>query len=143
MTLFLPDATVLINALRQDAEAHTACRSWLLDATRAGAQIGLCEPVETAIIRISTLPRVSFVSMEAVLGFWLEDLWSYPATRRLTATPAQNRLFARLLQDLGLIGNDVNDAWLAALAIDHGATLVSLDRGFSRFPGLHWLNPAA
>jgi len=25
----------------------------------------------------------------------------------------------------------------------HGATLVSLDQGFSRFPGLNWLNPAA
>jgi len=40
-----------------------------------------------------------------------------------------------------LSGNDLNDAWLAALAIEHGATLVSTDTGFARYPGLTWQNP--
>ena len=33
------------------------------------------------------------------------------------------------------------DAWLAALAVEHDATLVSLDQGFARFADLRWLNP--
>jgi hypothetical protein len=33
------------------------------------------------------------------------------------------------------------DAALAALAIEHGATLHTTDRDFSRFPGLDWINP--
>ena len=35
------------------------------------------------------------------------------------------------------------DAGLAALAIEHGATLYSHDRDFTRFPGLKYVNPLA
>jgi len=35
-------------------------------------------------------------------------------------------------------GDLVTDAYLAALAIETGATLVSADRDFGRFPGLRW-----
>ena len=38
-------------------------------------------------------------------------------------------------------GNLVTDAHLAALAIEHGATLCSTDRDFHRFEGLRWTNP--
>jgi predicted nucleic acid-binding protein len=35
----------------------------------------------------------------------------------------------------------VPDAHLAALAIEHGLTLASADRGFARFERLSWVNP--
>ena len=38
-------------------------------------------------------------------------------------------------------GNDVPDAYLAALAIEQGATWITTDRGFARFPGLRWRLP--
>lgn len=34
-------------------------------------------------------------------------------------------------------------AALAALAIEHGATLCTTDRDFARFPALTWTNPIA
>jgi hypothetical protein len=37
----------------------------------------------------------------------------------------------------------VSDAHVAALAIEHGATLYTTDRDFARFPGLKWTNPIA
>jgi hypothetical protein len=37
----------------------------------------------------------------------------------------------------------MHDIHLAALAIEHGLTLCSADRGFARFPGLRWENPLA
>jgi predicted nucleic acid-binding protein len=37
----------------------------------------------------------------------------------------------------------VNEAHLAALAIEHGAEVVSFDRDFGRFPGLRWSLPSA
>jgi hypothetical protein len=37
-----------------------------------------------------------------------------------------------------MVGNLGNDAHLAALAIEHGATLVSFDRDFERFAGLRF-----
>jgi len=39
--------------------------------------------------------------------------------------------------------NVVPDAYLAALAIEHGATWVTSDQGFARFPGLTWRTPLA
>jgi predicted nucleic acid-binding protein len=33
------------------------------------------------------------------------------------------------------------DAFLAAIAVEHGATLCTTDRDFARFPGLTWTNP--
>ena len=43
---------------------------------------------------------------------------------------------ANLLQGAGMAGNLSSDAHLAALAIEHGATL-----HFRRFPGLDFVNP--
>ncbi len=41
----------------------------------------------------------------------------------------------------GVGGNLVNDAHLAALAIEHKCQVVSYDNDFSRFPGVKWEQP--
>jgi predicted nucleic acid-binding protein len=46
-----------------------------------------------------------------------------------------------LLRDGQSTGPLVMDAALAALALEHGATLYSTDRDFARFPGLAWIDP--
>jgi predicted nucleic acid-binding protein len=46
-----------------------------------------------------------------------------------------------LLAPLGSAGNLASDAHLAALVIEHGATLCSCDNDFSRFAGLRWIDP--
>jgi len=50
-----------------------------------------------------------------------------------------------LLRDLAsatrAVGPLLMDAVLAALAAEHGATLVTTDRDFARFPDLRWENP--
>ena len=141
MALYLPDANVLMHALRKESAEHESCRRWLTDAAAAGDAIGLCELVEAALLRIPTLPRLALVPMADTLGFWKEDLWSYPGTRRLAPGPRHAVIFSGFITGLGLCGKDVNEVWLAALAIEHRATLVSTDQGFSRFPGLSWINP--
>ena len=141
MALFLPDANVLIHALRKDSVHHAPCRRWLTQCAADGDQIGFTDLVEAALLRIPTLPKLDLVPMDEVLGFWREDLWSYPGARRLTPGSGHGKLLAGLISTLGLRGNDVNDAWLAALAIGHRATLVSADGGFDRFSALDWLNP--
>ncbi len=142
MKVFLPDANVLIHALRKESPDHARCREWLVGAATVGDAVVLCELVEVALLRIVTLPKLDLVPMADVLGFWKEDLWTYPGTRRVAASARHAEIFTDFIAKLGLSGNDLNDAWLAALAIEQGATLVSTDRGFRRFPGLDWLNPS-
>lgn len=43
----------------------------------------------------------------------------------------------------GLRGNAIPDAYLAALALEQGATWVTTDRGFARYEGLRLLDPLA
>jgi predicted nucleic acid-binding protein len=52
-------------------------------------------------------------------------------------------LVRELLEPLGVAGNLVSEAHLAALAIEHGAELCSADSDFSRFRRLRWSNPLA
>ena len=143
MALFLPDANVLLYALHVESPSHAACRDWLQSIAAREDMLGLSELVEAALLRIPTLPKLQLIPMSAVLGFWGESLWNYPGTRRLTAGPIHRRQFTEFVATLELSGNDINDAWLAALAVEHQATLVSTDKGFARFPGLSWFNPVA
>lgn len=46
-----------------------------------------------------------------------------------------------VLDQVGARGNLVNDAHLAALAIEHGCTIVSFDHDFGRFEGVRWVAP--
>ncbi len=46
-----------------------------------------------------------------------------------------------LLEEAGMAGNLTTDAHLAALAISHGAILISCGNDFMRFKGLRWENP--
>lgn len=46
-----------------------------------------------------------------------------------------------LLEPLGTGGNLTSDAHVAAIAVEHGATLVSFDHDFGRLPGLRWKLP--
>jgi predicted nucleic acid-binding protein len=52
-------------------------------------------------------------------------------------------LLRNLLAATGTAGNLTSDAHLAALAIEHGATVCSADNDFKRFPGLEHVNPLA
>lgn len=49
-----------------------------------------------------------------------------------------------LLRAVGATGgNLVNDAHVAALAVEHRAGVVSFDYDFGRFPGVAWTVPTA
>ena len=141
MALLIPDANVLIHALRQGTPDHPACRRWLVNAAAKADTIALVEMVEVALLRIPTLPRLQLVPVREVLDFWKDDLWNYPGIRRIGAGDRHREILSGFIEDLDLAGNDINDAWLAALAIEQHATLVSTDNGFARFRGLDWLDP--
>ena len=57
--------------------------------------------------------------------------------------PTDNHLaiLSRYLNVPGSGPNLVADAHIAALALEHDATVHTADADFSRFPGLRWSNP--
>jgi len=140
MPLHLPDANILIHCLREESAGHRACRRWLEALIKRGEPLALCELVEVAFLRITTLPSLRIAPLDVALDFW-SDLKNYPEFLHLTPGARHSEIFRNSVVSLGLVDNDLNDAWLAALAIEHDATLVSADEGFRRFPELRWLNP--
>ena len=65
------------------------------------------------------------------------------AARVGTLEPGERHwpIFRSLAADGQISGPLVMDAALAAIAIEHGATLCTTDRDFARFAGLSWKNP--
>lgn len=59
-----------------------------------------------------------------------------PAAVAVQPTARHAYLLRGLLRETGSAGNLTTDAHLAALAIEHGAEIVSYDRDFGRFPGV-------
>ena len=66
-----------------------------------------------------------------------------PAAIVVEPTARHLSLLLGLLADTGSAANLVNDAHLAALALEHGAQIVSFDRDFERFGGGVRHDPAA
>jgi len=50
-------------------------------------------------------------------------------------------LLGEIIENVGPTGNLVPDAHLAALAREHGLTIVSADTDFGKFRDVAWLNP--
>jgi predicted nucleic acid-binding protein len=72
---------------------------------------------------------------------WLEELLSRPSIvgfswKTILAFLRITTILSRLLPKSRVRGSLIMDAHLAALAIEHGATLYTNDRDFARFPGL-------
>jgi uncharacterized protein len=133
----LPDVNVLLAAVNSSSGEHEAARSWLESAFDAPAGVGLAWVALLGFVRIATrhgiLPRP--LSVEQAL-MSVRDWIEAPRTRILNPTERHGPLFASLLLGVGSGGNRTTDAHLAALAIEHGATLTSFDSDFERFAGL-------
>lgn len=138
--MFVVDVDVLIYAFRSDSPHHESCRRWLTEALAGEGTVALPLLVEIAFLRIATLPSLGAAPTAEAAGF-LAALQSHPRVIRLEPSPGHFSHLERWVVEIGLAGNDWNDAHLALLASEKNATLVSADRGFARFQGLAWLDP--
>lgn len=134
--MILVDVNVLLASLRTSSPGHGTARVYLEAALVGTEPVGILDETLTAVLRIATNPHLSLgIDRETTLAF-CKAVRSAPATQRVRAPETTWARFVGLVEDLGLVGNDLPDAWLAALAMELGATLATFDRGFGRFPGL-------
>ena len=136
-----PDVNVLVSAFREDAAHHGCCRAWLIGAFSGREQVGLSELVLSDVLRVLTHPRVFHPPTpgEAATTF-VDALLAQPASVALRPGSGHWRIFRGMSATLRLTGNRIQDAYHAALAIEHGCEWVTLDRGFSVYSGLRLIN---
>lgn len=140
--MLLPDLTVLLAAHRSDSPMHVRCRDWLRAAFAGDEAFGICHPVLIGLIRILTHPRVFRPPDTHDQAFaFVSSLVTHPNALLLNPGRDHLTLFEELCRRADARGDLVTDAYLAALAIETGALLVSADRDFAQFPGLRWREP--
>lgn len=140
--MILVDANLLLYAYDPDSPQHDASRRWLEDILSGSGLVRFSWLTIWAFVRIATSAQVfahplSAAEAHAVVASWL----SQPNAGVVDPGDRHLELVAALLQNGQATGALVMDAALAAIAIEHGATLCSTDRDFARFPGLDWHNP--
>lgn len=138
----LVDANLLLYAVDRSSALHGEASAWLTDVLNGRRRVGLPWQSIGAFLRIITHPRVTTNPLTGTEAWtfvrsWLDadPTWIPPATERTAA------VWGELAGGRQITGNLVPDAMLAALALEHGLTVMSADTDFGRFRGLAWVNP--
>ena len=138
----LTDSNLLIYAYAQSSPFHQAAGRWLEAQLTSSSKFAVPWPSILAFIRICANPRATKPTLTISEAWLAVEVWlELPCVWIPEPGPRHAGILAGLLDVRGLNYNDVQDAHLAALAIEHGLVLCSSDNGFKRFPGLRFENP--
>lgn len=142
--MILIDVNLLLHAYNSKAEQHERSRAWLEGVLSRPDFVRFAWLTLWAFLRIATSPRVfdrplSTSEAEGAISSWLAQ----PVAGILEPGERHWEILRGLVRDGQAVGPLVMDAVLAAIALEHGATLCTTDRDFSRFSGLKWTNPLA
>ena len=138
------DANVLLYAVNESSPHHARAREWLDGALAGSETVGFSWVVLLAFLRLSTHSRVfpnplsTGEAVEVVRAWLAQD-----SAIAIEPTARHVDVLSSLLAESGSFGNLVNDAHLAALAIEQNAVLVSFDTDVARFEGLRRELPPA
>jgi uncharacterized protein len=138
----LVDANVLLYAVNQADPKHQQSRQWLDSALAGREPVGFSWIVLLAFVRLSTkvglFPRPLTVEEAlARVRAWIAQ----PPSLIVEPTRRHLDILSSLLSEVGSGANLVNDAHLAALAVEHDGRVISYDSDFGRFAGVRWQLP--
>ncbi len=140
--MILADVNVLIYAFRADSKDHIRYKTWLEDVINGPAAYGVSPQILASVVRICSHPRIFAQPSDS------DELLEYcgvvlgqPNATIIVPGDRHWMLFGKLCVDARAVGNLVQDAWNAALAIEAGCEWITTDRDYARFPGLKWRSP--
>jgi toxin-antitoxin system PIN domain toxin len=138
------DLNLLVYAHNEAAPLHDRARRWWEDLMTREQPVSIPWAVAFGFVRLVTHPAVlsdplpPLAALARVRGWYAQ-----PEVRVIEPGPRHLDIVEELLRATGVGGSLTTDTHLAALAIEHQATLCSNDADFGRFPGLRWVNPLA
>lgn len=141
--MIIPDANVLLYAHIPFFKQHLDCRLWLENCISDGREIiGLPWQVITAFVRVGTNRRIfeiplSIDEAEEKINLLLQN----SLVEIVLPTDKHWRIFSKILKEEQIAGDLVMDAHLAAMGIEHNASVATTDRDFARFSNLKTINP--
>lgn len=137
------DTNVLVYAHRSEMPQHPTARSVLDGLLTSKEPWALPWPCVYEFLRVVTHPRwfrpptPTWMAWQSMMG-----LIAQPGTVLIGPTTRHADVLESLLRDPTLRGNDIFDAHIAALVIEHGVTeLITGDRRMRRFDGVRTQHP--
>jgi len=136
------DTSVLLPAVSPSLPHHAVARKALEDAINGDRPLGLCWVVVNGFLRLTTKPGLFADPLTIDQAWELVDAWlAHENVRIVQETEEHPRLWSELLRTAGTGGDLTTDAWIAAIATAHGASVLTLDSDFGRFPRLRRESP--
>lgn len=136
------DVNLLVYAHRPEAPDHDRYRAWLEKARRADEPLGLSPLALSGFLRVVTHPRVFREPTPLTVALETVEVWrATPNAIELMPGARHFAIFTRMCRASDARGNLVPGAYLAAMALERGATWYSADRGFARFDELDYRHP--
>ncbi|MCW2528388.1 MAG: hypothetical protein JWM76_3248 [Pseudonocardiales bacterium] len=136
------DANVLLYAVNAQSRQHSKARAWLTGALNGDEAVAFAWVSLLAFVRVATHSRVFANPLSVARAFdYVEDWLAQPPAMTIEPTLRHVAVLRGLLEADGTGGNLTTDAHLAAIAIEHGAEVVTFDRDFQRF-GVRLLVPS-
>jgi len=142
--MFLMDVNALVYAHREDTPRHEAYREWLELIVNGHAAYGYSELVLSGFLRVVTHPRVFEVpsALSSAIRF-VNQIRTSDHAVCLAPGPMHWKIFLQCIEQTDAKGNDIPDAYHAALAMEWNCIWVTTDKGFKRFKGLKVRHPLA
>jgi len=135
--VILLDVNLLLYAHNAGAREHARAAPWLKGVFTGDETVAFSWETILGFLRLATAPKLFARPLEldeavGIIGDWLD------LDNVVIVGPHERhwQILRGLLPDSRSRGSLIMDAHLAALAIEHGATLCTNDRDFLRFPGL-------
>jgi uncharacterized protein len=140
--VILVDANLLLYAYDRTSDRHERARAWFEGVMNGEEDVRFGLATLLVFLRIATNPAVFRKPLRP--GRAVEIVAGWLARPNVSIASPSDRHW-RILADVAAAGQAraglMMDAHLAALAAEHGATLLTTDRDFARFPGLRFLDP--
>ena len=140
--MIIPDLNLLLYAYNDASPNHKGARRWWSALLGGTEPVGIPWSVATGFVRLVTGPHVMGqpAAPDVAIGT-VEEWFRLPHVSPVEPGRDHLTLMRRALAATGVGGNLVNDAHVAALAIEQQAEVHTNDADFARFPGLRWRNP--
>lgn len=139
--MILVDANLLVYATVEQMPQHARAKDWLSCTLSGRTRVGLPWASLLAYVRIVSNPRVFSKPVPISMAWNQIKTWiAQPPAWIPTPTDRHEEILDEMMSAISS-SNQVPDAQLAALAVEHGLEMASADRGFARFPGLRFRNP--
>jgi toxin-antitoxin system PIN domain toxin len=140
--VILMDTNVLVNAHRPEAGRHAEFRDWLAGIVNSPEPYAVADFALMGMIRIVTNRRIYRDPTPPEIALDFADLVRSQPHAMVVAPGVRFWAIFRHLRDaVGARGDLIPDAYLAALAMEHGCEFVTADSDFKKFPGLRSRHP--